>query len=265
MPRVRAGGPRVQRVIEERRVALQRYILELASISVPNPVGDSFGLIRIRELDDFLEVPVHVCGPGVALLSPTLSNSANLYSGAFDFDSHSVTSLLRCEDDDCVTDIGLGAGASAGSSGTASHRTVSAGTNRGRGGGVSGHRGPNRPLPVISDGGWDDVTTSIGTNSLSGRGGGGSGGSTTGSVTGQDAKGEVQLRVRDRPKRDVASPPTARVSNLHAEAAFPSTLPSRTRALYDFVVEVSDMRGTCVEAKAVAGFIRECTGGCDHR
>ncbi len=41
-----------QRVIEERRVALQRYLLDLASISVPA----SCGLIRIRELDEFLEV-----------------------------------------------------------------------------------------------------------------------------------------------------------------------------------------------------------------
>jgi hypothetical protein len=56
--------------------------------------------------------------------------------------------------------------------------------------------------------------------------------------------------------------PSNMVNNLAAEAAFPSTLPSRTRGLYEWIVDLADPRGTCVEAKAVAGFIKHCSSAC---
>ncbi len=69
-------------VIEDRRKALQAYLRELSSISVPNTAGG--GMSRIRELDVFLELPEHVCGraPVASARSPVASSPPSLGKAA---------------------------------------------------------------------------------------------------------------------------------------------------------------------------------------
>lgn len=64
-----------KRVVDDRRVTLQTYIVTLANVSVPPTSREEEwqGLLRCRVLDDFLEVARHVCGPGASLFPPGLS------------------------------------------------------------------------------------------------------------------------------------------------------------------------------------------------
>jgi hypothetical protein len=219
------------RVIEERRVALQRYILELASISVPNPVGVGHGLIRIRELDDFLEVPHHVCGPGAIVSPPTLSNSALLGAAAFHSDDGGggITTVVQGASGD-GSDDNIISGDKGGDGGSDSK--VSGGSGGG-GGIVVGRHNSRAPLPKgVPRGDPDD---------------------------GSERKSEVQLQERSVRVRDAE----LNEWSLASETAFPSTVPARARELFDLIVALTDTAARRTqEAKTVAMFLTQCSCAC---
>ena len=164
-----------KRIIEERRVALQRYILELASVSVPTPDEERWqGLLRFRQLDDFLEVAVHVCGPGACVYPPLGPGDAPLGLTTSDTASplQRSDSVMASRSVDGLSDSGFG---------------HSRGTPR--------------------------------------------------------APTDARYRWRD----------------LDAEAAFPVTLPSKTRPLYELVIRIASVRSSSRESKPLRRFISQVT------